>query len=116
VDGIPRGTPVLVAEEYWTVTRDVVDWPDLPEQQFLVRIRVDGAPPLRLDLTIDNDPVDELAGSSGGQLAVAMTAVRPSPMCCKHPRASSRHRCSAPTTGAERHGEMAAAPRRSSVR
>ena len=51
----------------------------------MVRIRVDGAPPLRLDLTIDNDPVDELAGSSGGQLAVAMTAVRAIPYVLQAP-------------------------------
>jgi hypothetical protein len=74
-----RGAPVLIAEEYWTVTRDVVDWPGLPDEQFLVRIRVDGAPPIRVDLTIDNTLVDDLAGSSGGQLAVAMTAVRAIP-------------------------------------
>ncbi|BBZ38822.1 NAD(P)H-dependent amine dehydrogenase family protein [Mycobacterium conspicuum] len=74
-----RGTPVLVAEEYWTATRDVVDWPDLPDEQFLVRVRIEGAPPIRVDLTIDNNPVDELAASSGGQLAVAMTAVRAIP-------------------------------------
>jgi 2,4-diaminopentanoate dehydrogenase len=83
-----RGAPVLVAEEYWTVTRDVVDWPNLPDEQFLVRVRVDGAPPMRLDLTIDNDPVDELAGSSGGQLAVAMTAVRAIPYVLQAPPGS----------------------------
>lgn len=71
--------PVLVAEENWTVTNDVADWAGIPHLQFLVRIRVDGSPPLRLDLTIDNDPVAELIGSSGGQLAVAMTAVRAIP-------------------------------------
>ncbi len=80
-----RGTPVLVAEEYWTVTRDVVDWPDLPDEQFLVRVLVEGAPPIRLDLTIDNQPVDDLAGSSGGQLAVAMTAVRAIPYVLQAP-------------------------------
>ncbi|MBW0018076.1 MAG: dihydrodipicolinate synthase [Mycobacterium sp.] len=80
-----RGAPVLVAEEYWTVTRDVVDWPDLPDEQFLVRIRVEGAPPIRLDLTIDNSPVDDLAGSSGGQLAVAMTGVRAIPYVLQEP-------------------------------
>ncbi|HME77527.1 MAG TPA: dihydrodipicolinate synthase [Mycobacterium sp.] len=78
-------TPVLVAEEYWTATRDVVDWPDLPDEQFLVRVRIDGAPPIRVDLTIDNNPLDELAGSSGGQLAVAMTAVRAIPYVLQAP-------------------------------
>jgi hypothetical protein len=80
-----RGAPVLVAEEYWTVTRDVVDWPELPDEQFLARVRVEGAPPIRLHLTIGNDPVDELTGSSGGQLAVAMTAVRAIPYVLQAP-------------------------------
>lgn len=78
-----RGAPVLVAEEYWTVTRDVVDWPDLPDELFLVRVRVDGAPPIRLDLTIDNQPVDD--GPPGGLLAVAMSAVRAIPSVLQAP-------------------------------
>ena len=76
---------MLVAEEYWTVTRDTVDWPDLPDEQFLVRVHIEGAPPIRLDLRIDNDPVEDLAGSSGGQLAVAMTAVRAIPYVLQAP-------------------------------
>ena len=79
------GVPVLVAEEYWTVTGDVTGWPDIPHGQFLVRIQVDGSPPLHLDLTIGNDPLAELIGSSGGQLAVAMTAVRAIPYVLQAP-------------------------------
>jgi 2,4-diaminopentanoate dehydrogenase len=77
--------PVLVAEEYWTVTGDVVGWEDLPHGQFLVRVQVEGSPPLRLDLTIGNDADSELIGSSGGQLAVAMTAVRAIPYVLQAP-------------------------------
>jgi 2,4-diaminopentanoate dehydrogenase len=82
--GYSRGAPVLVAEEYWTVTRDVVDWPDLPDERFLVRVRVEGAPPMRLDLIIDNNPIDESA-TPGGILAVAMTAVRAIPYVLQAP-------------------------------
>ena len=78
-----RGAAVLIAEEYWTVTRDVVDWPDLPDELFLVRVRVDGAPPIRLDLKIDNQPVDD--GPPGGILAVAMSAVRAIPDVLRAP-------------------------------
>lgn len=79
------GKPVLVAEEYWTVTDDINGWSDIPHGQFLVRVRVDGVPPLGLDLTIGNDPVSDLIGSSGGQLAVAMTAVRAIPYVMQSP-------------------------------
>ena len=76
--GYQDGAPVLVAEEYWTVT-DIPGWDLDLEQTFLVRVIVDGAPPVRVDLTIGNDMVGELEGTSGGQLAVAMTAVRAIP-------------------------------------
>lgn len=46
---------------------------------FLVRVIVEGAPSIKVDLTIDNQLVGELEGTSGGQLAVAMTAVRALP-------------------------------------
>ena len=72
------GAPVLVAEEYWTVT-DIPGWDLDLERTFLVRVIVDGVPPLRVELTIGNDTVGELEGTSGGQLAVAMTAVRAIP-------------------------------------
>ncbi len=70
--------PVLVAEEVWTVT-DVPDWGLTLDGEFLVRVIVDGVPPLRLDLRIGNDHVDGLPGVAGGQLAVAATAIRAIP-------------------------------------
>jgi hypothetical protein len=72
------GAPVLVAEEYWTAVEEIPGWDLALDGQFLVRVIVDGAPTLRLELTIDNQPVD-LEGVAGGQLAVAMTAVRAIP-------------------------------------
>jgi hypothetical protein len=77
--GSRGGVPRLVAEEYWTATRDIPGWDLALERQFLVRVVVDGVPPLRVELTIPNATVDELDGTSGGQLAVAMTAVRAIP-------------------------------------
>jgi hypothetical protein len=73
-----NGVPVLVAEEYWTAVEEIPGWDLALDGQFLVRVIVDGAPPLRLELTIDNQQVD-LEGVAGGQLAVAMTAVRAIP-------------------------------------
>ncbi len=78
------GLPVLVAEEYWTAADDIPEWNVVLDGQFLVRVLVDGAPQLRVDLTIGNDPVD-LPGVAGGQLAVAMTAVRAVPYVLKAP-------------------------------
>ena len=78
------GVPVLVAEEYWTVIGDIPEWDVVLDGQFLVRVIVDGSPPLRVELTIGNDPTD-LAGVAGGQLAVAMTAVRAIPYVLKAP-------------------------------
>jgi 2,4-diaminopentanoate dehydrogenase len=72
------GAPVLVAEEYWTAADDIPGWDVVLDGEFLVRVVVDGAPPVRVELTIGNDPVD-LPGVAGGQLAVAMTAVRAIP-------------------------------------
>jgi hypothetical protein len=72
------GVPLLVAEEYWTVT-EVPDW-DVPlDGEFLVQVIVEGAPTLRLDLRIENGSVTGLPGVGGGQLAVAMTAIRAIP-------------------------------------
>jgi len=76
--GYKDGVPVLVAEEHWTVT-DIPGWDLDLEQTFLVRVIVDGVPPVRVELTIGNDALGELEGTSGGQLAVAMTAVRAIP-------------------------------------
>jgi hypothetical protein len=69
---------VLVAEELWTVT-DIPEWDLALDGEFLVRIVVDGAPPLRLELRIGNDRIPGLPGVAGGQLAVAATAVRSIP-------------------------------------
>jgi 2,4-diaminopentanoate dehydrogenase len=77
--GYRDGRPVLVAEEFWTATDGVADWDVVLEDQFLVRVVVDGSPPVRVDLRIGDDPIGGLAGASGGQLAVAMTAVRAIP-------------------------------------
>lgn len=72
--GYHDGRPVLVAEEFWSVG-------DALDDQFLVRVIVDGVPPLRVDLRIGDEP----NGSSGGQLAVAMTAVRAIPYVRQSP-------------------------------
>jgi hypothetical protein len=79
------GSPVLVAEEYWACTPSIPGWDLALERQFLVRIRIDGAPSLRLELTIENDPLRDLGEISGGQLAVAMTAVRAIPYVLRAP-------------------------------
>jgi hypothetical protein len=70
--------PVLMAEELWTVT-DIPEWDLTLDGEFLVRIAVDGAPTLRLDLRIGNDRIEGLPGVAGGQLAVASTAIRAVP-------------------------------------
>jgi 2,4-diaminopentanoate dehydrogenase len=72
------GAPVLVAEEYWTAVEEIPGWDLALDGQFLVRVIIHGAPAIRLDLTIDNQETD-LEGVAGGQLAVAMTAVRAIP-------------------------------------
>lgn len=77
--GYCGGRRVLVAEEFWTVTDAVAGWDVGLDGQFLVRVIVDGAPPLRVDLRIGDDMAGAPTGVSGGQLAVAMTAVRAIP-------------------------------------
>jgi hypothetical protein len=77
--GSRGGEAVLVAQEHWLATGDIPGWDLQLEQTFLVRVIVDGVPPIQVDLTIDDQLVGELAGTSGGQLAVAMTAVRALP-------------------------------------
>jgi 2,4-diaminopentanoate dehydrogenase len=79
--GYRDGQPVLVAEELWTVT-DIEGWQAVGEQGFLVRVIVDGSPSLRADLQIGDDPS---SGTAGGQLAVAMTAVRAIPYVLQMP-------------------------------
>jgi 2,4-diaminopentanoate dehydrogenase len=71
-----RGKAVLVAEEYWSVTDSIAVWDMQLAGRFLIRVIVDGLPSMRLDLEIGNGAVTGLPQVSGGQLAVAMTAVR----------------------------------------
>jgi 2,4-diaminopentanoate dehydrogenase len=78
------GRPVLVAEEYWTCTHDIPQW-DLSLEGMALRVTIEGAPRIRVDLVIDNDPVAKLETASGGQLAVAMTAVRAIPYVLRAP-------------------------------
>ena len=98
------GGPVLVAEEYWTATRTSPDWDlDARWQTFLVRVIVDGVPPLRVELTIGNDRRRSPRASSGGQLAVAMTAVRAIPYVLgRAARRRHPHRCSVRIAGRTR--------------
>lgn len=79
------GRPALVAEEYWACTRAIPGWDFVPDGRFHVRILVQGAPDLKLDLTIDNQPLQGLEQASSGQLAVAMTAVRAIPYVLRAP-------------------------------
>ncbi len=69
---------VLSAEELWTVA-DIPEWDLTLDGEFLVRVTVEGAPPLRLELRIGNDHLEGLPGVGGGQLAVAATAIRAIP-------------------------------------
>ena len=87
--------PVLVAEELWTVT-DIPQWDLTLDGEFLVRVTVEGAPPLRLELRIGNDRIEGLPGVAGGQLAVAATAIRAIP----HVRAAPSGVVTAPVFGA----------------
>jgi hypothetical protein len=76
--GCRDGRPVLAAEEYWTVTRDIPGW-DLSIDGFHVRVLIDGVPPFRLDLTIDRDRVAGGESTAAGHTMVAMTAVNAIP-------------------------------------
>ena len=71
-----HGTAVLVAEEYWSVTDTSALTDSEQAGRFLIRVIIEGLPPMRLDLTIGNGAVAGLPNVSQGQLAVAMTAVR----------------------------------------
>lgn len=73
------GVPILVAEEYWTVTPDIPGWNLSMEREFLVRVLVEGSPSLRVELTIGSELDADLRGTSSGQVAVGMTAVRAIP-------------------------------------
>lgn len=69
-----RGKPAIVLEEYWTAAHDIPGWPDMPSGKFSVQVSIKGSPSMTLDLAIDNGADAE--GSSGGHIAVAMSAVR----------------------------------------
>ena len=112
--GYHDGVPVLVAEEYWIVTRHPGLGPRL-EQTFLVRVQVEGVPPIKVELTIGNERVGELEGTSGGQLAVAMTAVRALPTSSPRRPASSPRRCSGRTAGDSRSRGWGRDPHRGEV-
>jgi hypothetical protein len=71
--------PVLIAEEYWSVTNDIPQWDLQLSGQFLIRVIVAGVPGMKLELEIGNGAVTGLPSVSEGQLAVAMTAVRAIP-------------------------------------
>ena len=79
------GKPTLVAQEYWTCTDDIPEWDLSLDGQFSVRVIVEGAPSLTVDLRIDQQPISELGGTSGGILAVAMSAVRAIPYVLQAP-------------------------------
>jgi hypothetical protein len=72
------GRSTLVAEEYWTCC-EIPAWDLSIDDLFLVRVRVEGAPNITVDLRIDRAPIAELGNVSGGHLAVAMSAVRAIP-------------------------------------
>jgi len=79
-----QGEPRLVAEEYWTCT-PVPEWNLSIEDMFLVRVSVEGAPNITVDLRIDRTPIPEFGDASGGHLAVAMSAVRAIPYVLASP-------------------------------
>jgi hypothetical protein len=76
---ICEGEPRLVCEEYWTAASDIPDWVFTLDGHFLVRIIIEGVPTMKLDLVIENGSPQDYEGSSGGHIAVAMTAVRAIP-------------------------------------
>jgi hypothetical protein len=82
---LQAGRPVLVAEEYWSAVREIPEWGLSLDGQFLVRVLIEGAPNIRTEVVIGNDPLGDGSGTSGGQLAVAMTAVRAIPYVLEAP-------------------------------
>lgn len=68
--------PVLVAEEYWTVTDQIPSWNITFDGKFRVRAIIEGVPNIQLELQLTNGDIEGLPQSSQGQLAVGMTAVR----------------------------------------
>ena len=72
------GEATLVAEEYWTCT-SIPEWNLGTDDQFLVRVLIEGAPGITVDLHVDRAPIPDFGDVSGGHLAVAMSAVRAVP-------------------------------------
>lgn len=72
------GRPALVAEEYWTCTA-IPEWNLAADDQFLVRVIIEGAPGITVDLHVDRAPIPGFGDTSGGHLAVAMSGVRAIP-------------------------------------
>jgi hypothetical protein len=79
-----RDSAVLVAEEHWSTIPQMSGGQAAAQGGFLVRVIIDGIPPMRMDLVIGNEPVDGL-DSTAGQVAVAMTAVRAIPDVMRAP-------------------------------
>ncbi len=79
------GKPRLVAEEYWTAANDIPNWGFNLDGRILARVIVEGTPNMQLDLVIDNGPEGGYEGSSGGHVAVGMTAVRAIPYVLRAP-------------------------------
>ena len=82
---ICKGQPRLVCEEYWTAANDIPGWGFTLDGHFLVRIIIEGVPSMKLDLVIENGSPQDYEGSSGGHIAVAMTAVRAIPYVLRAP-------------------------------
>lgn len=79
------GEPRLVCEEYWTAADDIPGWGFTLDGHFLVRVLIEGVPGMKLDLVIENGSPQDYEGSSGGHIAVAMTAVRAIPYVLRAP-------------------------------
>ena len=77
--GYHDGSPFLVAEEQWVVTKDIPQWDLSIDDAPFIRVIVEGLPRLQLDLTIDHAPVPGLPSSTSGHLMVGMTALRALP-------------------------------------
>jgi hypothetical protein len=72
--------PVLVAEELWTVT-DIPQWDLTLDGEFLVRVIVEGAPPLRLELRTGNDRIEASPASPGARSPSPLPLSEPSLKC-----------------------------------
>jgi 2,4-diaminopentanoate dehydrogenase len=79
------GKARLVIEEYWTAANNIPDWGYNLDGRILVRVIIEGTPDMTLDLVIGNGEHGSYEGSSGGHVAVGMTAVRAIPFVLKAP-------------------------------